>query len=83
MIDRPPFPKKACANQACPSRDSCAMFPLFQIRTALHYWVETYCEGDHTQCRRWRSMLVGEPPSPCLLPNGRYLKAPVPRALAS
>ena len=67
----------------CPNKARCALFPLFQIRTALRYWVDAYCEGDHSACHRWQSMEVGVPPSPCLLPNGRYLRAPIPASLAS
>lgn len=70
-------------SKPCPHKDTCALFPLFQIRTALHYWIDAYCEGEPAGCHRLQSMRAGQPPSACLLPNGRYLKAPIPAALAS
>lgn len=59
--------------QACSHESTCALFPLFRDRSALGYWMKTYCRGDHERCARFQSMKRGEPPPATLLPNGKHI----------
>lgn len=60
-------------ERGCSHKQSCALFPLFRDRSALAYWMHTYCDGDHRRCARYRSICDGRSPSPLLLPNGKQL----------
>ena len=62
----------------CSHKSSCALFPLFRERSALQYWMDSYCDGDYTRCARFQSMAAGTPPPVTMLPNGKEVQA-VPR----
>ncbi len=58
---------------ACSHKDSCAMFPIISLSSALKIWQTFYCDGQHETCVRYQRSLKGEKVAPNLLPNGKEL----------
>lgn len=58
---------------ACSHKDSCAMFPIISLSSALKIWQTFYCDGQHETCLRYQRSLKGEKVPPNLLPNGKAL----------
>ena len=58
---------------ACTHKDSCAMFPVISLSSALKIWQTFYCDGQHETCVRYQRSLKGEKVAPNLLPNGKEL----------
>jgi hypothetical protein len=57
----------------CTHKDSCAMFPVISLSSALKIWQTFYCDGQHETCVRFQRALKGEKVPPNLLPNGKAL----------
>jgi hypothetical protein len=57
----------------CTHKDSCAMFPVISLSSALKIWQTFYCDGQHETCVRFQRALKGEKVPPNLLPNGKEL----------
>ena len=58
---------------ACTHKDSCALFPVISLSSALMIWQTFYCDGQHETCLRFQRSLKGEKVPPNLLPNGKVL----------
>jgi len=58
---------------ACTHKDSCALFPVISLSSALKIWQTFYCDGQHETCVRFQRSLKGEKVAPNLLPNGKEL----------
>ncbi len=58
---------------ACTHKDSCALFPVISLSSALMIWQTFYCDGQHETCLRFQRSLKGEKVPPNLLPNGKLL----------
>ena len=58
---------------SCSHKDSCAMFPIISLSSALKIWQTFYCDGQHETCLRYQRSLKGEKVPPNLLPNGKAL----------
>jgi homoserine dehydrogenase len=58
---------------ACTHKDSCGLFRLITLNSALMIWQTFYCDGKHETCERFQLSLAGKPVPPSLLPNGRLL----------
>ena len=58
---------------ACSHKDSCALFPVISLSSALKIWQTFYCDGKHETCLRYQRSLKGEKVAPNLLPNGKEL----------
>lgn len=57
----------------CPHKDSCALFPLFRLRSSLAYWMDSYCHSEFTRCQRYKLMCEGRPPPATMLPSGKHV----------
>ncbi|MHB8744387.1 MAG: ACT domain-containing protein [Sulfuricaulis sp.] len=58
---------------ACTHKDSCALFPVISLSSALKIWQTFYCDGKYETCLRYQRSLKGEKVPPNLLPNGKAL----------
>ncbi len=58
---------------ACTHKDSCALFPVISLSSALKIWQTFYCDTQHENCLRYQRSLKGEKVPPNLLPNGKAL----------
>jgi len=58
---------------ACTHKDSCALFPVISLSSALKIWQTFYCDSQHENCLRYQRSLKGEKVPPNLLPNGKVL----------
>ncbi|MHB8623516.1 MAG: ACT domain-containing protein [Sulfuricaulis sp.] len=58
---------------ACTHKDSCALFPVISLSSALKIWQTFYCDGKYETCLRFQRSLKGEKVPPNLLPNGKAL----------
>ena len=58
---------------ACTHKDSCALFPVISLSSALKIWQTFYCDGNYETCLRYQRSLKGEKVPPNLLPNGKAL----------
>ena len=67
---------------ACTHKDSCAMFPVISLSSALKIWQTFYCDGQHETCVRYQRSLKGEKVAPNLLPNGKELDLVVENKVA-
>ena len=45
---------------ACTHKDSCALFPVISLSSALMIWQTFYCDGQHETCLRFQRSLKGE-----------------------
>lgn len=57
----------------CTHKDSCALFPVISLSSALKIWQTFYCDGKFETCLRYQRSLKGEKVPPNLLPNGKEL----------
>jgi hypothetical protein len=57
----------------CTHKDSCALFPVISLSSALKIWQTFYCDGKFETCLRYQRSLKGEKVAPNLLPNGKEL----------
>jgi hypothetical protein len=53
--------------------DSCELFPLFQLKSALRVWQINYCEGHWESCARYQASCGGQAVPINLLPNGKKI----------
>jgi len=60
------------STNACNFIDQCPMFKYFRS-SAKKIYMEVYCQGDYTICRRRQLRLAGEPVPENLLPHGGTL----------
>lgn len=58
---------------ACTHKDSCAMFPVISLSSALKIWQTFYCESRFDTCERYQRSNKGQSVPPNLLPNGKGL----------
>ncbi|BAU48770.1 hypothetical protein SVA_2220 [Sulfurifustis variabilis] len=58
---------------ACTHKESCALFPVISLSSALKIWQTFYCDGRHETCERYKLSLAGQPVAASLLPNGKLL----------
>lgn len=58
---------------ACTHKESCALFPVISLSSALKIWQTFYCDGKYETCLRYQRSLKGEKVPPNLLPNGKAL----------
>jgi hypothetical protein len=58
---------------ACTHKDTCALFPVISLSSALKIWQTFYCDSQHENCLRYQRSLKGEKVPPNLLPNGKVL----------
>jgi hypothetical protein len=58
---------------ACTHKESCALFPVISLSSALKIWQTFYCEGRYATCERYKLSLAGQPVAASLLPNGKML----------
>lgn len=68
---------------ACTHKESCALFPVISLSSALKIWQTFYCDGRYETCERYKLSLAGQPVAASLLPNGKMLdvgSAPRPAA---
>lgn len=57
----------------CTHKDSCGLFPVISLSSALKIWQTFYCDGKFETCLRYQRSLKGEKVAPNLLPNGKEL----------
>lgn len=57
----------------CTHKDSCGLFPVISLSSALKIWQTFYCDGKYETCLRYQRSLKGEKVAPNLLPNGKEL----------
>jgi hypothetical protein len=57
----------------CSHIPTCALFPLFKLRSALNIWQQTYCESSFERCARFQRSKEGKSSPMNLLPNGALL----------
>jgi hypothetical protein len=55
---------------------TCALFPIFNLRSSLRVWQSNYCESEFTECERYRRSKSGSSVPMNLLPNGELLNVP-------
>lgn len=58
---------------ACTHKESCALFPVISLSSALKIWQTFYCDGRYETCERYKLSLAGQPVAASLLPNGKML----------
>ena len=58
---------------SCSHKDSCSLFPIITLSSALKIWQTFYCDGKHETCLRFQRSNKGERVPPNLLPNGKTL----------
>lgn len=58
---------------ACTHKESCALFPVISLSSALKIWQTFYCDGRYQTCERYKLSLAGQPVAASLLPNGKIL----------
>lgn len=58
---------------ACSHKDSCALFPVISLNSALQIWQTFYCDGNHETCLRFQRSAQGLKVPANLLPNGKLL----------
>lgn len=58
---------------ACTHKDSCALFPVISLNSALQIWQTFYCDGKHETCLRFQRSAQGQKVPANLLPNGKLL----------
>lgn len=58
---------------ACTHKDSCALFPVISLNSALQIWQTFYCDGNHETCLRFQRSAQGLKVPANLLPNGKLL----------
>lgn len=58
---------------ACTHKDSCALFPVISLNSALQIWQTFYCDGKHETCQRFQRSAQGQKVPANLLPNGKLL----------
>jgi len=58
---------------ACTHKDSCALFPVISLSSALQIWQTFYCDGKHETCLRFQRSAQGQKVPANLLPNGKLL----------
>jgi len=58
---------------SCSRKESCEMFPLISINSALKIWQKHYCDSKFESCQRFTLSLAGKAVPPTLLPNGRTI----------
>ena len=63
----------------CSHMESCELFPLFQLKSALRVWQINYCEGDYTRCARYQASCSGDAVPINLLPNGKTIAVEKPK----
>ncbi|MBI3545113.1 MAG: hypothetical protein HY081_00750 [Gammaproteobacteria bacterium] len=72
---------------ACSHKDSCGLFPIITLSSALKIWQTFYCDGKYETCLRFQRSNNGERVPPNLLPNGKTLdlviEKPAPSTPAS
>lgn len=72
---------------ACSHKDSCGLFPIITLSSALKIWQTFYCDGKYETCLRFQRSSKGERVPPNLLPNGKILdlvvEKPAPSVHAS
>lgn len=57
----------------CTHKESCALFPVISLSSALKIWQTFYCDGNYETCERYKLSLAGQPVAASLLPNGKLL----------
>ncbi|MCC6877326.1 MAG: hypothetical protein IT378_23675 [Sandaracinaceae bacterium] len=60
-------------GKKCPHHQSCPLFPLFNMQSALKIWQTMYCEAEYSNCARHKMSSEGRTPPLTLLPNGATL----------
>lgn len=58
---------------ACTHKDSCALFPVISLSSALQIWQTFYCDGAHETCLRFQRSAQGQKVPANMLPNGKTL----------
>lgn len=58
---------------SCPHTTGCRLYPLFRMQAMLRIWQDRYCEGEYTQCERFKRATGKEAVPDNLLPNGKLL----------
>ena len=59
------------ADEHCPFKERCPMFPIFRLQAARRVFQVQYCEGAFHTCERHKLASTGEMPPPELLRNGK------------
>lgn len=62
---------------SCERVNGCPMFKQFRMKSTLAVWQARYCDGDFSQCERWKRVHAGQEVPAALLPNGKLLTVPV------
>jgi len=72
---------------SCSHKDSCGLFPIITLSSALKIWQTFYCDGKYETCLRFQRSNKGERVPSNLLPNGKVLdlvvEKPAPSVPAS
>ena len=61
----------------CPHIKSCELYPLFRSDGLLLIWKMKYCDAAFSDCARFKRSCAAEKVPANLLPNGKYLGAPL------
>jgi hypothetical protein len=59
---------------SCPKKDHCPMFPVFNFKPLLQFWLKKYCDHPENYKDCARNTGGDKPIADTLLPNGEDLE---------